>query len=216
MAINSVLDTILEALSGTARGIATGGAPLPAEQNLRGITVAGPQPQAPQATPQATPQIPASAPRPQGGGFDLKNFLVRMGIPLAATGVGLASNRALPGAAGFSQGYTQEIAKQDERKREEGATKDFWIVDPEDPDNPRKIKVPKGADIRLKSKEGDFQEDLIRNLLGMEGSKQPESKPAEKKNIQKKVIVEKDGQRFNLPANQLQDAIKQGYKQVDG
>ena len=48
--------------------------------------------------------------------------------------------------------------------------------------------------------------DIIKKIMG--------KKESVKKDI--KVTVEKDGQQFMLPKDQLQEAVKQGYKQIDG
>lgn len=55
--------------------------------------------------PQQMPQMPQQTqPQGQGGGF--KELLLHLGLPLLSTGVGLASPKMLPGAAGFNQGYS--------------------------------------------------------------------------------------------------------------
>jgi len=145
------------------------------------------------------------------GGFNISKLLpLLLTGGVAGLGAGLGGN-VLAGAAGFNQAFAKQIA-------EEG-TKDFIVFDPETGDQ-KSIKVPKGATVQQKRTEPFSFQNLVDEERARGGI--PESKTTEEiveevtGEDKGKVIVEKDGKRFNLPEDQLDDAIKQGFKQVNG
>ncbi len=187
-------------------------------------SMAQPMPQ-PMAQPTVPPPPPIQQPiSPEGKkgekqGFNWGEFIKQIGIPLATAGVGMAVPGALAGAAGFGTGYTgqrEKLREEEARaKAENEGTKDFVIVDPNELDengNPKTqvVKVPKKAIVTKKgaSRSQNMLDQFINKKTGL----------AEVPIVQEKkeVVVEKDGQQFKLPEEQLEDAKKQGYKLVNG
>jgi hypothetical protein len=66
-------------------------------------------------TPEQT-RFPKALPAEGQGGMNptIKNFLLRMGVPLAATIAGSVSDSFLPAAAGLTTGYNQGFARQED------------------------------------------------------------------------------------------------------
>lgn len=86
----------------------------------QGLSQMAPMAQIPSFAPpqQQAPQMPQQMTQPQGGGF--KEFLLQLGLPLLSTGVGLASPRMLPGAAGFNQAYSPAFQGARKNQQEYG------------------------------------------------------------------------------------------------
>jgi len=176
------------------------------------ITVRGPAPQ-----PQQQPQIPASVPMPQQQGNNgfmqmlgkiISNPEVLKALPtLAATGIGLGVPGALPGAAGFAQGYEGERARQREAKDEGRAV---YVLDQKTGALKPVGKVG-SKDIVRNKETGGFNLNLGQGFEQLAKDLNIDLPEVEKIN---QVVVEKDGEQFELPEDQLSDAIKQGYKQV--
>lgn len=82
-----------------------------------------PQSQIPQGLMQSQAQVPTGA--------NFRDFLVQLGIPLATTAVGLASESALPAAAGFQAGYTgyQKEQRDNKQKEREAELKQKNLID---------------------------------------------------------------------------------------
>ena len=120
----------------------------PALKNLPPAAISSPV-TIPEAAKGAAEATGRKTKEPEGGSSYLKDFLKKMGIPLVSTGIGLGVKGALPGAAGFSKGYTEEMAR---REGEEG-TRDFILVDPETGDT-KTIQVPKDAFVQQEKAKG--------------------------------------------------------------
>lgn len=141
--------------------------------------------QAQRAMPQApaVPQMPVQAPiseQPKlkeapkldaNGQTGFGRFLAQMGLPLLSTGVGLASQDALPGAAGFTTGFNTGRKEQLDRNLKEknlNAFKDTYTFNPDTGEyESTGVKIPKTAVVKnLTSKE---KLDLANNIFGQLG-----------------------------------------------
>lgn len=113
---------------------------------------------------QTPPFVPPTSAQPQAdqsGGNGFIELMKALGLPLLSTGIGLASERALPGAAGFSQGYVSGYENQKDRQskedivnkkissQESGGTKKIYTFDPDTGDIfDTGMELPRGADLR--------------------------------------------------------------------
>lgn len=110
-------------------------------------------------------------PNPGGGNF-FRDVILPMLPSLIATGVGVASPQALPGAAGFSQGYGSAIEKERDRTEKERERKERVQTYTFNPDTgeymPTGITIPKDAQIRNLTSENKTEiESLIEGLSGI-------------------------------------------------
>jgi len=181
---------------------------IPPPIDLGKINVQAPQPQIP---PQAQNPLEQATQKPDQPFFD---FLKAIGIPLATAGIGVGVPGALPGAAGFQQGFVGAQEKQREKEEEALATKDFIIVDPETGEE-QIFKVPKSAQVQQKRQKqaGPFG-DL--SALGLDIDKEGMLKITPKKEEESRVRVVNDkGETGTIPRSQLGDAKKQGFRIVN-
>jgi hypothetical protein len=146
--------------------------------------------------------------KPQSNGINWQ-MLMDIGIPALSAIIGTAAPGTLAGAAGLSKGYTDTREKQ----REAEKTKRVRIFDEETGEITDSGQVIKATDEILKKSKTkeDFRDTLIKELLGLDV---PDTKTGESLKTNNKITVEKDGNQFLLPADQQDEAIKQGYKLV--
>lgn len=135
--------------------------------------------------------------------------LLRVGVPLAALGISSANEDFLPSAAGFSQGFGEQMSAQDEDRREKAKKKKFIIVDPDTGETVREMEVPADATVQQAKKGSAGLNDLIQAEF--------ETPPASSKtnNSGKVLVKDGEGNTFRLPRNQLEDALNQGFSLVE-
>lgn len=140
------------------------------------------------------------------------NALARIGVPLLSAIVGTASDKALPAATGMATGYNEGFNRQEELNKKKG----IKIWDEETGqiiDSGQVISATDEILKKSKTKE-DFQETMLRELLGIERPTTPNVGDSIKSTDEKvKVINSSTGQAGMIPKSRLQDYIDNGYTQ---
>lgn len=180
--------------------------------------------QAPPSSPPIAPQQPAPQAQPQQqpqenkGRSLLMNLLLQAGIPIAGGVVAGINPNILPEMAGLAGGYRTGLEGQEKINREEQGEKDFIVIDPETGEQ-QTFRVPKQASVQQKRTKDNSLAELLGTMNNQ--TQQPTTQQQVEKvkqNIpsapQGKVLIEKDGKSFYVPQGQLQQAIEEGYKQV--
>lgn len=188
---------------------------------------------------QQMPQMPQQMTQPQAQGGGFREMLLHLGLPLLSTGVGLASPRMLPGAAGFNQAYspafqgTRQLEKENKiKERDYQEEKDYRKrkLDIEE----SKKNEPKTPTFGQENKIAALRTGLKRRNVTIgrefgEPSKYPINTiddayaaiqdagldPAlfkdELYDLEPVKVLDKKGNVGTIPRYQLEDAIKEGY-----
>lgn len=151
--------------------------------------------------------------------------LLRAGVPLGAAIAGTVEPGIADAAAGLSTGYNKGVEYGDElsakRKKtlEDMEDDDVAIIDPDDPENHQIIKIPHGAKVMRKGNKPLTSADFH---IGADGVASIGGQPLDgpkgdaASQVQERIkVINKEGQSFTVPAHQLEDARKQGYRTAE-
>ncbi len=204
--------------------------PVPTQAiNLGRIGVSAPAQAQPQIPPQGLPPTqpvrepttpPAKAEEKKGGISDSQRQLLatalQVGLPLALAGFG--GRRGLAAGAGLATGFGQAATQQ--RRLEAFKDQPVFTIDPETGQLTQTGTVPKGAKVVKKpAKKEDDVEKLLEGILGTQVTPPAEAGKEIAGQVQRATekakqinVTDPQGQPGTIPANQLQDALKQGFK----
>ena len=122
--INPVVAPVIAALMGGGQQQPVKQTTAPANKPVRTQPISQPSPVTPQVVPPQVQQVaqqqsqPQQTQQPSKGNINWGQILAQIGIPLATAGIGMGVPGALPGAAGFSQGYAGALDQQRTRQGE--------------------------------------------------------------------------------------------------
>lgn len=170
-------------------------------------------------TPQPTGEAKIEVPELPQRESMLYEFLKQMGIPLATAGIGMLSKSALPGAAGFQQGYVGE------RQRQQLAEESSMAQQAEtEKELANRVAVEQAKSI-LKKNELSIS-DIVKllelrkkskgNVLGLGKDKETlnyiDSLLKQEGNESARIPVKKGDKVMTVPASQLEAAREQGWE----
>lgn len=151
--------------------------------------------------------------------------LVRLGVPLGAAIAGSVNPNLLPQATGLSTGFVDESQRQklneEKAQQDKKDTRDVIILGP---DGTEEGRITIGANDIAKFREATPEEQAKALQDALAGIETPKGQTGSEQAIEeaKKVssgdvrVKDKDGNEYDLPRDQLNEAIKQGYTLVNG